>query len=301
MKKIMIATDGSEYSQHAAEFLARLPHAEELEMTVASVVNTPRVYTNGSQAQWLSDYVGELKHQASEGFEQIQQIFAGANVHLHHEVIQGPVGPTLVDLAKQVEADLVVMGARGHSNVERILLGSISDFVATHAHCSVLVVRPAVGDGDQVQRILLGYEDSGPAEAAVEEIREIQWGPQSELHVVSVVPPLRGFVGESDVDAQRQTDAQAAVCHAASELKETCGHIRTHVVDHRHVGEGLVNFAEDQACDLVVVGETERSVLGRLLMGSVSRYVLRHAPCSVWITRRGTTADTGQRVASETR
>jgi len=295
MKKVMIATDGSEYSRHAAEFLARLPHAQKLEIAVASVVNTPRVYTDGTQVQWLNEYVGELRKQAVQGFQEIEQIFEGADVQLRHEVVQGPVGPTLVDLAKQLDVDLVAMGARGHSNIERILLGSISDYVATHAHCSVLVVRPSAGDDDQDLRIAFGYEDTGPAEAAAEELREIQWGAQSHLHVVGVNQPIRGFGGERDLDVGQHTEINAAVCHAASELKDACAHIRTHVVDHRHVGEGLIEFAEDQACDLLVVGETERSAVGRLLMGSVSRYVLRHAPCSVWITRNRTLTDDSQR------
>ena len=41
-----------------------------------------------------------------------------------------------------MKADLVVIGAKGHSQIDRILLGSTSDYVATHSHCSVLVVRP---------------------------------------------------------------------------------------------------------------------------------------------------------------
>jgi nucleotide-binding universal stress UspA family protein len=60
------------------------------------------------------------------------------------------------------------------------------------------------------------------------------------------------------------------------------------LIEHEHIGNGLVNFAKDNQCDLIVVGEKPQSTLGRALLGSVSRFVLRHAPCSVWIARKAT-------------
>jgi len=51
------------------------------------------------------------------------------------------------------------------------------------------------------------------------------------------------------------------------------------------VGEGLINFVEENGSDLMVVGETPHNALGRIVLGSVSRFALRHAPCSVWISR----------------
>jgi nucleotide-binding universal stress UspA family protein len=78
--------------------------------------------------------------------------------------------------------------------------------------------------------------------------------------------------------------------------------VHSYVIECDHIGDGIVKFSEEQDCDLVVMGNTSRSKLGRWLLGSVSRYVLRHAPCSVWITRnrtiRGNVAQ-GHRTASE--
>ncbi|MGI9470586.1 MAG: universal stress protein, partial [Rubripirellula sp.] len=46
-----------------------------------------------------------------------------------------------------------------------------------------------------------------------------------------------------------------------------------------------VKYTEDNDTDLIVIGDTGRSTLARALLGSVSRHVLRHAKCGVWITR----------------
>ena len=52
-----------------------------------------------------------------------------------------------------------------------------------------------------------------------------------------------------------------------------------------HIGEAIVKYAEDNNCDLLVVGDSHRSFLNRVFLGSTSRYVLRHAGCSVAIAR----------------
>ena len=58
----------------------------------------------------------------------------------------GGVAEEIVRLAKDLEADLIVMGSRGHSRIRRAIEGSISDFVVRHAHCPVMVVRAAKGE-----------------------------------------------------------------------------------------------------------------------------------------------------------
>ena len=72
---------------------------------------------------------------------------------------------------------------------------------------------------------------------------------------------------------------------AAQQLADSAPNAMATVIESEHVGEGLVVYATEHDTDLLVVGETSRSALGRVIMGSVSRFVLRHAPCSVWITR----------------
>ena len=53
-----------------------------------------------------------------------------------------------------------------------------------------------------------------------------------------------------------------------------------------HIGDSIVRFLEERRCDLIVMGDTGRGLLGRFFLGSVSRFVLSHAGCSVWIVRR---------------
>ena len=104
---------------------------------------------------------------------------------------KGIVGSRLSDAANELDVDLVVVGARGRSAVRRLLLGSTSDFVATHAPCSVLVVRPTgLREGKRPIRIAVGYEESEPAEAALEEFAETSWGTQTAVSTSFLSSPL---------------------------------------------------------------------------------------------------------------
>lgn len=61
---------------------------------------------------------------------------------IRSQIVEGHPGSTIVEQAGSLGAELVVLGAIGMNTLNRIMLGSVSDFVATHAPCSVLVVRP---------------------------------------------------------------------------------------------------------------------------------------------------------------
>ena len=65
---------------------------------------------------------------------------AGAHLRM------GSVAEEIVNLAKGLEADLIVMGSRAHGGVRRAIEGSISDWVVRHAHCPVMIVRMAKGE-----------------------------------------------------------------------------------------------------------------------------------------------------------
>jgi nucleotide-binding universal stress UspA family protein len=287
MKRILLATDGSPYSEEAAWLLSHLPYPHRREIIVLTVLNIPYVNRNAPTAGLLTECVAREREAAEQHFESIREMFEGADVALTHVMREGPVAQTIVDVADGEDVDLVVVGARGRSTVQRILLGSTSDYVATHAPCSVLVVRPSgLRERTDPLKVLLGYEDAGPARAAIEEFAEIHWGPQTHVDIVTVVSFVSAFLNEIIVDAdEAKRVATEAVEQAAKEILASAPHGEPHLIESDHIGEALVAFADQHHTDLIFVGETPHTALGRALLGSVSRYVLRHAKGSVWITR----------------
>jgi len=280
MRKILLAADGSAPAEHAAKFLARLPHDEQYTLIVATALALPHASETTLSTKWKELCLEQDRVQAMDSFAKIKSQFDGANVEIKQLVQEGDAGETICDIARSLHCDLVVIGATGRSAIERILLGSTSDYIATHAPCSVLVIRPCLTvDRGKGLRIALGYEESRPAQAALEEIQEFKWGKHVQLHIVSVCQSL-ARLPSSAVD-----EIRLGAKRAFERLCDIGFPAQLHLIEEEHIGEGLVNYAEDHHCDIVVVGETPRTRLGRILMGSTTRFVLRHAPCSVWITR----------------
>lgn len=280
MKKIMIATDGSEPSLDAARFLARLPHDETIELTVATALFVPGTQQTYLVGDWIETCMDQERKSAEEAFAKIETLYEGANVTLRQVVREGNPGETLVEIAKEVQPELLLIGATGHSAIARMLLGSTSDYVATHAPCSVVVVRPTDGMlGKRPLRVAIGFEDTGPARGALEEFADFDWGSEPEVKLIDV-KFIPGFY-----NVPRDASTEVAVEHAAEKLRDSAPTATGCVVLSDHVGEALVRFTETHETDLIVMGETPRTRLGRVLMGSMTRFVLRHVPCSVWISR----------------
>jgi nucleotide-binding universal stress UspA family protein len=291
LKKIILAVDGSTYSERAARFVSRLPHQGPLEIVVLSVAEVPSAKPVGPTGDWIAELLERAKLAAIEHFKTIEQMFQGADVTIRHQLREGHLGETIVAEAGNEQADLVVVGARGRSQVSRILLGSTSDYVSTHADCSVLVFRPTDFSKPTDQyRIAIGYEDAGPAEAAIDEFGDFLWGRDVEVDVVSVASYLYGFFTEFENDPLSVKHMTTALEKATAKVRKAAPNAKPHLIESEHIGEGLVKYAEERQCDLIVMGEAPRGIVGRTLLGSVSRYVLRHAPCSVWITRNRTAA-----------
>lgn len=284
--KVLLATDDSEHATHAASLLAHLPHREPLNLTVLFVNYAPEFHGSREVVEWMEKSLSAAKDRADETFRRIEEMFAGANATLKNVFVEGQVGRTIVEEAQTRGIELIVLGAIGHSTIDRLLLGSTSDFVAVHAPCSVLVVRPTAVD-KHAPRICWAFDDSEPSQRAMDQFCEFDWGNQTHIDIVHSLPLPQAYTEIPIVlDIEEIKAAMIPkLQEAAEELHGITQNVTPYVIDSLSVGQGLIKFASDNRSDMIVMGDTGRGLLSRFLMGSVSRFVLRHAKCSVWIAR----------------
>ena len=141
--RILLAIDGSKEAELAALRAVDLADATDSELHVVHVGVVPR---------FLESYPGTLGYERrlydqieEESRQRLRELswrvkVAGGNVARSH-LRMGEGGLEIVALAKELQADLIVMGCRGHRGIRRAIEGSISDAVIRHAPCPVLVVR----------------------------------------------------------------------------------------------------------------------------------------------------------------
>ena len=152
---------------------------------------------------------------------------------------------------------------------------AVSAEVVDHAHCAVLVIR-----SDRIGRVLLATDGSPEADRAVEFVTTSGRFEAAALKVVSVIAS-EGYVAV--VDAARR-HAEESAERTVSDLgrEDVTAHVPHRLGD---IAGTIVSEATAWSADIVVLGTRGLGTIRRLLLGSVSRDVLHHAPMSVLIVR----------------
>lgn len=146
--KVLLATDGSECSEKAAKSIAARPWPAGSEFRVLSVAElAPGWFRNPYPPYFdpgaMEDLRGEAMKQAQEAVMAAELILSGANLPESGTVAvpSASLKELILTEANEWAADLIVVGSHGRRGASRFLLGSVSEPVAFHAHCSVEIVR----------------------------------------------------------------------------------------------------------------------------------------------------------------
>lgn len=151
--KIILATDGTKYSNAAAEMLNKFSLGNGDEVKIVSVVDMAVPLAVDVYGGYLPDTT-ELEKIAKENATKVlaetaDRVNASVSVKgvtVTTEVLFGSPESRVVETAEEMNADLIILGSHGYNSWERLLLGSVSNSVVHHAPCSVLVVRMSSGE-----------------------------------------------------------------------------------------------------------------------------------------------------------
>jgi len=147
--KILIATDGSDYSKAAIEkccqIIAKPDDTSVKIVSAAQIVTSVATEPLPFSASYIQEADTALREQATgyvaEAKETISQKFPDSNLSVSTQVLDGSAGKAIVEAAQDWGADLIVVGSHGYGFWNRMLVGSVSQAVVHHAPCSVLIVR----------------------------------------------------------------------------------------------------------------------------------------------------------------
>ena len=269
--RIVVGMDGSPESSHALRWAAGQARLTGQELNAVISWDFPVSYdlplTGGFD--WRGDAAGALE-------KTVEDVLGGPDApEVVQRVSQGRPAKVLIDAAR--DAELLVVGSRGHGGFTGLLLGSVGQHVIAHASCPVVVVhehRAATG------RIVVGVDGSPESSQA------LRWAAGQarltgcELHSVIAwhVPVTFGVVELTAPDLAANSSHALATAVAGELGEKEAARVVQDVVED-YPPRALLRAAAE--ADLLVVGSRGRGAFAGMLLGSVSQYVSAHAPCPI--------------------
>ena len=191
---------------------------------------------------------------------------------------------------EQNSIDHVVMGSHGRDGARRLLLGSVAETVARRSPVPVTVVRK-LPDGSQTpDGVLVPFDASASARRALE--YALESFDECDVTVLYVAYPTD--TGQRDTDAvfevletwdEQRADHVSSILELAEEIADEYDRtVETKNADGEPAPT-IVEYADENDTDHVVMGSTGRDGLTRLLLGSVAETVMRRSPVSVTVVK----------------
>lgn len=140
INKILLPIDGSEASFKTAKYaiaLANQINASVIILHVITVPDFPRYLKS------IDVYYEEVKKEVENWFDMIADFWQSRNLKIKTKIVTGvfSVVESIVEVADKENVNIIVIGSRGRSQFKKLLLGSVTNGVVTHAKCPVLVVK----------------------------------------------------------------------------------------------------------------------------------------------------------------
>lgn len=141
--RILIATDGSVYSDAAVKNVASREWPKDSEFRILSILEHSSLesITAGEFAFKLDEIREEVRQMMQQIASSAADILSKKELKVSYIVREGLPAQEILEEANQWEADLIVVGTHGRKGISKFLLGSVAQRVAIHAKCSVEIVR----------------------------------------------------------------------------------------------------------------------------------------------------------------
>lgn len=289
LDRMMLATDGSPQAAVAVDLVRSIPWPPGTAIEVLSVYEP---FASGMELppDALIALDREMREQIDTDLAETRARVADGGRAVDTAMRRGRPATEIVAEADRLRSDLIVMGSRGRGQLATMLLGSVAAEVVDHAHAPVLVAR-----GARMKRLVVA--DDGSTEAAHAVKLVASWPIFHGLPTRAVsVAPVHAVTGHGPI---RHPDAKQSYAEGVDALRGIHGFMADAAAERLSKAgvparsdtrfgdpaEEIIQAALEHEADVIVMGSRGRTGLERVLLGSVARNVLTHAPVSVLIVR----------------
>ncbi len=277
-KKILVAYDGSESAGHALRMASLLGRLDKSWIKVLAVLPT---YQGDLELVGISRIKETITGPGQKLLAEAKRIADEEEVHVLCNLEQGEPFSKIVQVADDENCDLIIMGLKGFSQLERELIGGVSARVIGHTEKDVLIIPKEAALS--WQHLLLATDGSKFSESAVNRAFDIARDRQARLSVVCAVDTNEEFFSQAmHVVEGLIGQARAVVEKVAARGREKGLQVET-IVKDGEPHQIITDTARAIGATMVIMGSHGRKGLTRLLMGSVTERVIGYTPCPVLV------------------
>jgi len=296
IRKILCPVDASEFSKRALDHAVALARWYDAGISILNVTSAVPAAADAVGGEWYVPLAPVERDRILTWLQDLAATARAAGVRVDFRAVEGLPVAGILQEAKALPADLVVMGTHGRSGFDRLALGSVTEKVLRRASCPVLTVSqcevPTHRSGrPPFESIVCPVDFSSSSIRAVEyslSLAQEAFGRLTLMHAVEQFSPEENLtLARFDLGAYHQAVEQAAAERLNGILpvgvrdwcKPEC------VVSRGKAYRAILEIAEQSAADLIVIGVHGRNPLDLAVFGSTTHHVVREAHCPVLVVR----------------
>lgn len=278
LKKILYADSGADNARDLLKLLLQLPALKDADLTILQVVSSRTKEEETTAFTQAETKIEELVTKLGIASDRVTSI-----------IKEGEPKTTVINIAQEKDADLIIMGSRGLGKLQSFLSNSVSQYVFQLTDRSMLLVKDDIYI-KRIKRVMVAMDKSPAAQYALDvALSMFQGYNDAQIYLTRVNPDLKPGLEISQEDADNNPILSAAAAKVTSKgLSYQC------ILSGGRPAQKLCALAEDYNIDFMVLGSPERrpSVaktlpdLERLLGSSLSDYVRVKAECPVLLARQ---------------
>lgn len=285
VKNILVPTDFSQQANYALDFAYQIASKSQATIYLINVVDYPGLsmaWSGGMNViggaeppfdNFDESFINNLLDRSKDEMKSLVDGLSTKDLAIHQLVEIGNPYFVIAEKIEEAKINLVIMGSKGASGFEEMLIGSNTEKIVRHAKCPVITIKEH-RDFSRIQKIAFASNFEGDQLHVVKELEKLQQLFNAELHLVKINTP-NNFENNRNMFSQMQKFVQ----------KYNMKNYSLNFYNDYMEEDGIIYFAQDIEADMIALATHGRTGFMHLLSGSIAEDVVNHAKRPVWTCR----------------
>jgi nucleotide-binding universal stress UspA family protein len=282
VKKILVPTDFSEQAGYALDFAYQIALKSTAEIILINVVDYPglsSVWGGGMNVIGGAEppldnldesFINNLLNRSKDEIRAMTLRLKPGPVKIEQVVEVGNPYFVITEKIEQENVNLVIMGTKGTTGLEEVLIGSNTERVVRHAKCPVITIKEK-RDYTKIHNIAFASNFEGDQAHVVEELFKLQNIFKAKLHLVKINTP-------NNFETNRTIFKEMKIFVEKYNISNYSLNVYNDYIEE----DGIIYFCEDIGADMIALATHGRTGIMHLLSGSIAEDIVNHAKRPVW-------------------